>query len=268
MTRSSLLLLLLPVLALAACAEKDEDDGDDADSGGSGDDGWDDTVDSTRPDTGGSGCEAVAVTEVADPDVAYGDMTFTVAEVMRGRDGKLSGAWSSEGDGEVPLTIEILPAGSPSLVEQEATVDTGWGGGGTLEDTSYEETGPDSEPRCPDYYEIPVTISLRAGDTDAPVLAFAGSTAVWAASLDGASWSLQVDIADVSGSYDPGIDPAEWDEVTIDVYAGAREPVGWRGDLDLQASRTDGDIGEGMIGLLGSFQVAPEGGPGGDSGAP
>jgi len=165
---------------------------------------------------------------------------FSADDVLAVVTGPASAAatWT-DGDAATTVTISASLAGDVVYHDRSPVEDTGGPG-----DTGYAMGAPDDG--CADWLEVPVTLGLATDDG-----AFDESVVASILAMDTASlWaSAELDWAALGGSYVfTEIDPAEWDEVSLGVFAGWSAGA-MTGQVDMNASRAIGEgVGQGLVG--------------------
>ena len=151
--------------------------------------------------------------------------------------------WTADSS-STTITLSVDLAGDPIFHDREPAPDTG------ATDTGFASGAPDYQ--CPDYLELPVSISFS---TDDGAFDETVTGSIMAMDLSSLWATAELDWTALSGSYTfTEIDPTEWDSVSLSISAG------WAGgdssgQVDMSASRTVSGgsgsgtgMGEGMVG--------------------
>jgi hypothetical protein len=238
--------ILASLLALGtiACGDKADEDDDTADNDPS-------DVEGSMDDTGGTDgwgnpCDDTPAT------LAMGDASplgFSADEMLAVAAGpNTADAIWTETSGTTTATLSLAAAGAPVFHDLEFVSDTGDHGGADWDEDS----------ACPDYLEVPVTMTFSTGDG---AFSESISASLTAASLASLSAGADLDHAALGGSYTvTEIDPSEWDEFSLSV-ANRWSDGAVSGAVSMSASRSlDNGMGEGMVGDVLRWPAGVDGG--------
>lgn len=173
----------------------------------------------------GIGCVVVTTEAIVDLETAPSGFELTPQAALDQALGSFSGELApDDGGAAIPMTLTLSNAGTVSVQRREVR-------GDSIE--------PAQMPECEDVYAFKASVYALASQT-------LNDVAQGEVLVDIRGWTeiaVSIPYADLIGEAELGFDPAEYDIVTLDLYAGAELDGGYNGVV-MFTGETTGDASD------------------------